>query len=69
MFARGTSAWTPVVGGFVARIGVDLLSARRPHVGPSAVSVAFEARPMFHAQNNATGIVAPIFLTAGFEAY
>jgi hypothetical protein len=66
----GSSAWSKTVGGFLARVGVDILSRNRRGLGPSAISLGLEARPMFAAgDNGAVGTVTPILFTAGIESY
>ena len=66
----GGSAWSRVTGGFLARVGVDLLSRNRRGLGASAISLGVEARPMFAAlDNGVVGIIAPILFTAGIESY
>jgi len=72
LFAADTrdSVWSKVFGGFLARVGVDVLSRNRRVLGPSAISLGVEARPMFASgANGSVGTITPILITAGIESY
>jgi hypothetical protein len=60
-------------GGFVARVGVDLMQRNRLHRGSSAMSLAVDFRPLFTVvkvgSTTATSAVIGLNLTLGYDSY